>query len=99
MQGIYWEPKRFFWSSRSLRPVLDKEKQQYLGLKDRLPRVEVVLHDGEEGEGFWLEPKLWPSDDEGDGEPGGSGGPSGGAEAMEEAGNTKGSSLDNDLDF
>jgi hypothetical protein len=99
MQGIYWEPKRFFWLSRSLRSVLDKEKQQYLGTKDKLPRVEVVLRDGEEGEGLWLEPELWPSDDEGDGEPGGSGGLSGGAQAMQEGGNTKGFSLDDDLDF
>jgi hypothetical protein len=97
MQGIYWEPKRFFWREMRLRPVLDKDKHKYLGGKDKLARVEVVLRDEEKGEGFWLKPELWPSDDEGDREPGGSGGPSGAAQAMQEGGNTTGFSLDTDL--
>jgi hypothetical protein len=96
MQGIYWEPKRFFWGKRELRPKLDKDQQRYLGPNDKLRRIEVVLRDRDEGVGFWLEPEPWLSDEEGDGEPGGSGGLSGNAQAMHEGGNTTGFSLDDD---
>jgi hypothetical protein len=99
MQGIYWKPKRFSWSSRSLRPILDKEKQQYLGVKNKLPRVEAVLQDEEEGEGFWLVPEFCPSDDEDDRELVDSGKRNGFPQTMMKGGNSGDFMLDQDFDL